>query len=237
MILRKKPAQAAHEKAQGQLWEYVGTYASSAAQWRLTALVALAVAIMALVVIIEMASQARVVPYVVAVDKVGQAVAVKRADLASPTPNTVIQAELANAIVNWRSVTTDLGLQNQMVTKLSCVVRGAAKGVITEWFAAHNPVARAKEGQLVSVRVKGVPLPVSQNAWRVEWQETVRNLAGVALEANDYEATLVVLVSPPKTDAEILRNPGGVYVTELSFGTVLNKNMERLEKTRDEVKE
>lgn len=235
--IEKPERKPVHEKAKGQLWEFIGTYAESSFQWRLTALIALTLLFIALAVIFNMTRQSRVVPYVVAVDKINQMVAVKRADVASVTPNSVIQAELANVITNWRSVTTDLGLQNRMISKLSSVLRGAAKGVVTEWFAQNNPVARAKEGHLVSVKIKGVPLPVSENAWRVEWQETLRNLSGVSLENSDYEATLVVRISPPETDAEILRNPGGVYVTELSFGTTLNKNIERLERSRGEVKE
>lgn len=46
------------------------------------------------------------------------------------------------------------------------------------------------------------------------------------MEVTQYEATMTVIIQPPKTDTEILRNPGGVYITELSFGTVLSKNQE-----------
>ncbi len=216
-----------YENARGQFLEYVATYAASAFHWRLAALICLILLALSLGLNILQAKQAKVVPYVVAVDRIGQAVAVKRADEASVTPRAVIQAELANLVVNWRTVTADLALQNQMVQRLSSLVRGAAKGVLTEWFTENNPVERAKSGRLVSVQIKSVPLPVSQNAWRVEWRETVRNHSGVTQLVTDYEATMVVAIQPPKTDAEILKNPGGVYVTELSFGTVLSKNDER----------
>ncbi len=223
----QRPAENPYENARGQFLEYVATYAAAAFHWRLAAIICLIVLALSLALNIIQASKARVVPYVVAVDKIGQAVAVKRADEASVTPRTVIQAELANLVTNWRTVTADLDLQNQMVTKLSSVTRGAAKGVLTEWFVANNPVQRAKGGRLVSVQIKSIPLPLSQDAWRVEWRETVRNHSGVSQEITDYEATMVVVIQPPKTDAEILKNPGGVYITELSFGTVLAKNDER----------
>ena len=112
--------------------------------------------------------------------------------------------------------------QAKMVDRLSGFARGAAKGVLTEWFEKNNPVARARNGRLVSVNVKGVPLPVSPNSWRIEWQETVRNHVGITVDTQQYEATMTVIIQPPRTDAEILRNPGGVYITELSFGTVLS---------------
>ena len=218
-------------QARAEFFDSVGYPVKAAAQWRLAAFICLALLTLSLAGNVIQASREKVVPYVVAVDKLGAALAVKRADVASPTPVTVIQAELANLVTNWRTVTADLDLQARMVDRLSGFTRGSAKGVLTEWFEKNNPVGRARSGRLVSVNIKGVPLPVSQNSWRIEWQETVRNHVGVTVESTQYEATMTVQIQPPKTDAEILRNPGGVYITELSFGTVLAKNSEALRAT------
>lgn len=209
-------------RAKEEWFESVGPYVASAAHWRLTAVVALALACLSAAGNIIQASREKVVPYVVAVDKIGAAVAVQRADRASPTSVAVIQAELANLVTNWRTVTADLDLQSRMVDRLSSFARGAAKGVLTQWFEGNNPVVRAKSGRLVSVEIKSVPLPVSQDSWRIEWRESVRTHAGVLMETVRYEATMKVFIQPPSTDAEILRNPGGVYITELSFGEILS---------------
>lgn len=211
-------------KAKEEFFDSMGYPLKAAAHWRLAAFISFLLLALSLAGNVIQAGREKVVPYVVAVDRLGAALAVKRADLASPTPVTVIQAELANLVTNWRTVTADLDLQSRMVDRLSGFVRGSAKGVLTEWFERNNPVARARNGRLVSVNIKGLPLPVSQNSWRVEWTETTRNHAGVMVEAVQYEATMTVAVQPPKTDAEIMRNPGGVYITELSFGTVLAQN-------------
>ena len=208
-------------QARDEFYDSIGYPVKAAAYWRITALACLLLLGMSLTGNVIQASREKVVPYVVAVDKLGVALAVKRGDVASPPPTTVIQAELANLVTNWRTVTADIDLQSRMVDRLSSFVRGSAKGVLTEWFEKNNPVSRAKSGRLVSVSIKSVPLPVSQNSWRIEWQETIRNHVGVTMEVIQYEATMTVLIQPPKTDAEILRNPGGVYITELSFGTVL----------------
>ncbi|MGL4209459.1 MAG: VirB8/TrbF family protein [Candidatus Adiutrix sp.] len=212
--------------AKHEWFESVGPHVKAASQWRLVAFLSLFLAIASLCMNIMQVSRAKVVPYIVAVDKLGAALAVKRADTASTLPVTVVQAELANLIINWRTVTADLDLQNRMVEKLSSFARGSAKGVLTEWFEQNNPVVRAKSGRLVSINIKSVPLPVSQNSWRIEWQEIVRNHVGTTLEVTQYEATMAVAIQPPKTDEEVLRNPGGVFITELSFGTVLAKNTE-----------
>jgi len=213
-------------EAQAAFYDSIGYPLKAAAYWRISAFVCFFLLALSIAGNVIQASREKVVPYVVAVDKLGAALAVKRADMPSPTPTTLIQAELANLVINWRTVTADLDLQARMIDRLSGFARGSAKGVLTEWFEKNNPVARAKNGRLVSINVKSVPLPVSQNSWRIEWQETVRNHVGVTLDVTQFEATMTVLIQPPKTDAEILRNPGGVYITELSFGTVLSKAQE-----------
>lgn len=209
-------------QAREEFYESIGYPVKAASYWRITALLSLILLGLSLTGNIIQMTREKVVPYVVAVDKLGSALAVKRADVASPTPTSVIQAELANVVTNWRTVTGDLDLQSRMVARLSSFIRSSAKGVLTTWFEQNNPVKRAKSGRLVSVDIKSVPLPVSQHAWRIEWQETVRNHAGLTMDITHYEATMTVAINPPKTDAEILRNPGGVYITALSFGKVLN---------------
>lgn len=213
-------------QAKQEWFDSVGPPVKAAAQWRVVAVAAMLLAVLSLSLNIVQAAKEKVVPYVVAVDKLGAALAVKRADVATPTPTSVIQAELANLIVGWRTVTADLDLQARMVDRLGAFVRESAKGVLTAWFEKNNPVTRARSGRLVSVDIKGLPLPVSQNSWRVEWLETIRNHVGVTLEVTQYEATMTMVIQPPSTDAEILKNPGGVYVTGLSFGTVLNRKAE-----------
>ncbi|MCL2029885.1 MAG: VirB8/TrbF family protein, partial [Deltaproteobacteria bacterium] len=64
--------------------------------------------------------------------------------------------------------------------------------------------------------------------------ETLRNHVGVTVETTQYEATMTVAVQPPRTEAEILKNPGGVYITELSFGTVLAKSSEAIRASQDQ---
>ena len=205
-----------------QEWlERHGGYLQRAAQWRLMALGCLGVAAIAVSANVFMARQYKVVPYVVEVDRLGKASAVARADLAAPVPERMIQAELSEFVANWRTVTADLDLQQRMVGRLAFFTTGSAKGQLRQWFEANNPYDRARQGHLVQVAVKGLPLPVSKDSWRVEWVETVRNHAGALMEEPQaWEATFAIQVQPPASDEQILRNPGGIYVTGLSFSTI-----------------
>ncbi len=208
--------------AKEEWFERYGSYIKSRNQWRTAALALMAISMLSLTVNIIQITQNKVVPYVVEVDKLGHSVAVKRADAVGNVSDRMIQAEIANLIVNWRTVTADLGLQEKMVTKTSSFVTGAARGAIRTWYETNTPYERGRK-VLVEVDIKGIPLPVSSESWRIEWLETVRNHSGVAMSSTKYEATLKVRISPPTTDSQIIRNPAGVYVTELSWAKLLEQ--------------
>ena len=76
---------------------------------------------------------------------------------------------------------------------------GSAKGVFAS-VRSNNPYEIAKTGKLVHVEIKGLPLPVSSDSYRVEWQETVRSHAGVLLDSYTYEATVTIQINPPTVE-------------------------------------
>ncbi|WP_419783922.1 VirB8/TrbF family protein [Maridesulfovibrio sp.] len=202
--------------------ERYGSYIEGRNQWRLFAFCCLLVTAISISMNFIQVTQSKVVPYTVEVDKHGQILSVTRADEVGPAPKRIIQAEVANLIVNWRTVTADIGLQKKMVQRMSSFVLGAAQGAAKNWYENNNPYERSQK-VLVEVDIKGIPLPVSSESWRVEWLETVRNHSGVAISSTHYEATVKVRISPPTTESQILRNPLGIYVTELSWAKLLEQ--------------
>ena len=201
--------------------ERYGSYISRAAQWRMTACICLLSTVVSISGNVIQASQVKTIPYIIEVDALGKVAVVARADRASATPKRLIQAEIAKCISDWRTVTADVELQQKMIERLSFFMAGSAKGVLRQWYEANNPYEIAKSGKLVHVEIKGLPLPVSSDSYRVEWVETVRSHAGVMLDSHTYEATVTVQINPPTADAVLLRNPGGVYITALSAGKVV----------------
>lgn len=206
--------------ARAEWLERYGSYISRARNWQLCAFVCLFITLASIIGNVVQASQYKIVPYVVEVDKLGRVQATGRAESVSSTPQRLIQAEITTFISNWRTVTPDLDLQRKMIDRLSHFMAGAAKGEIRQWFAANNPYERAKEGKIVQIEIKGLPLAVSKDSWRVEWRETTRNHTGAILEQVAYEATVTIAIEPPTDDATIIANPGGIYITAISASTV-----------------
>ena len=187
-----------------QEWlERYGSYISRAKQWRFFALLTLGALLLSGAGNVIQAQKATVI------------------ENPGAPPRALIQAELGNVVINWRTVTADADLQQRMVQRLSMFTAGAARGVIRNYFQENNPYRRAADGKLVSVSLAGVPLPVSQDSWRVEWTETTRDHAGTELERRRWQAPLRMRFQPPSTDAQIMVNPGGIYVTELNFSAML----------------
>ncbi len=201
--------------------ERYGSYISRAAQWRMVAFFCLIITGISITGNVIQMRQVKTVPYIIEVDSLGKSSVVARADAASTTPKRLIQAEIAACISDWRTVTADVELQQKMIERLSFFIAGSAKGVLRQWYDTNNPYEIAKTGKLVHVEIKGLPLPVSSDSYRVEWVETVRSHAGVMLDTHTYEATVTVQINPPTVDAVLLRNPGGVYITALSAGKVV----------------
>ena len=223
---KKNPAQGAglgnnpYLNGREEWLERYGSYISRAAQWRMAAFMTLVIAGLSIAGNVIQARQVKTVPYIVEVDALGKVAVTARADKASAVPQRLIQASIAACIADWRTVTADVELQRKMIERLSFFMAGSAKGVLREWYEANNPYEIAKN-KLVHVEIKGLPLPVSPESYRVEWVETVRSHAGVLLDFHMYEATATVQINPPTTDAVLLRNPGGVYITALSAGKVV----------------
>ncbi len=95
-------------KGREEWLERYGNYIKRARNWQVTTFLALCIAVLSITGNVIQATQYKVVPYVIEVDKIGNAVGVKPAAEASTIPKAVIQANIAECIVNWRTVTADL---------------------------------------------------------------------------------------------------------------------------------
>lgn len=203
--------------------ERYGTYIKQAQNWRIFALFTLLLTLFSLGGNIMQAMQIKVVPYIVEVDKLGRFSVVNRAEDIQTTPERLIQSVISSVIIDWRTVTADIELQKSMVKRLSYFSTGSAKGVLKDWYSQNNPYERAKENKLIHIELKSLPLKLSENSYRIEWIETVRNHSGVILASNRYEATATIQIKAPTNEQTLLYNPAGVYITSLSTSTVFTE--------------
>ena len=202
--------------------------ASSRNMWQMLAILALMIALAAVGGMIHIGSQSKFVPYVVQVDKLGAAVAVSRADIATAADSRVIHAAVASFITDLRMVTPDVALQRSAVFRAYALLspNDAATAKATEWLngtEASNPFKRAAT-ETVNIEITSV-IPQSPETWQVDWIEKVFDRKGqAALEPFKMRALLTVYTVEPTTsttEEQIRNNPLGIYVRDFSWSKLL----------------
>jgi type IV secretion system protein VirB5 len=190
--------------------------------WKFTALAELAIIITLVVAYIQLASSSRVVPYVVEVDRLGQAIAFGPAEPLRKADQRVIVRDLTVLIRNLRSITQDPLLQVQMIQEAYAFLDVAAAKFLNEYFAnpENNPRVLGQDITR-SVEITSVlPIPNS-DSWKVQWTELERPRMGSISRSRVWEAYLTVKHVPPNTTETIQANPLGLYVTGINW-TQLN---------------
>ena len=199
--------------------ERYGDYIAQANNWRLIAIAALGVAAVAVAGNVWQSSQSRVQPFVVEVDKLGNALAIQRADVASPIPVGVIRAQLARYVQDVRAVSIDVQAERAFISEAYAMVdkNSGALTFLNDHFTANDPFKRAST-ETVTAHVESVlPLPGGKT-WRVEWREDTLARHGRPEFSKHWEATLTISLNPPSTEAGVLANPTGLFVEACSWG-------------------
>jgi type IV secretion system protein VirB5 len=197
--------------------ERYGDYIARAQAWRLTALLALCLALIAVAGLAYLAAQNRVIPYIVAVDKLEAPVAVSYADRALPADTRIIRAMLARFIVNLRSVYADATAQRRAIEDVYALLSAAdpATHRINSYYREHHPFDRART-ETVSVEIKSV-LPLSDRTWQSEWEEILHSRGGEETKRLHMLAAVTIALAPPKDEVTLLRNPIGLYVQQMNW--------------------
>ncbi len=193
--------------------ERYGDYIARARNWRWAAFGALAVSLALAIGVAWQAAQSKVVPYVVEVDKLGDAVAVARADRATPTDTRVITAQLAAWIVDVRSVSSDPLAQKSALTHSYALTAATATIFLNDYYRQHSPF---NQPRTVAVSVDAV-LPISKQTYQIQWSEDARDLQGRDLATTHWIASVTVAFDPPTDERGILSNPLGLYITGISW--------------------
>lgn len=197
--------------------ERYGSYIAREGTWRLVALMSLIIGTVSVGGVVYLGSQNRLVPYVVEVDTLGSAVAVRRADVATMPNERIIRAQLARWVSNVRSVYVDASAERQVLKEAYGMInrKGQAYTALNDYFRKNDPFQRATT-ESAGVEVRSV-LPVSAQTWRVEWREIRRSRNGEVAADESWEAMISVTSVPPQDEGTILVNPMGIYINDFSW--------------------
>ena len=217
----KSPEAATPFQRAAQVWDdRIGSARVQAKNWRLMAFGSLILSGGLSVSLVWQSLNGSVVPWVVQVDKLGQAQAVAPATV-DYTPNDAqIAWYLARFIEEVRAIPADAIIVRQDWLRAYDFTTTSGAQALNDYARANDPFAKVGKEQ-IAVEVSSV-IRASPSSFRVAWIE--RHYRGGSLaDTQRWSAIFTVTVQPPR-DADTLRkNPLGIYVTAINWSKELGQ--------------
>lgn len=195
--------------------ERYGDVLARAHSWRLVALAALGVAVIAVLGAVHVASQSKIEPYVVALNTLGDPLVPVPASSGAAVTRRILTWQVAEWIYNARSVLSDRTAEQDIIKgRVFPMASKSVAGYLNAWYSAHPPY-----GAPVRVKITSV-LPITPNTFQVNWQQTT-DVGGVRTHTY-WQANLVTGIDPKLVSSgnELLSNPLGIFVKDLSWTQV-----------------
>lgn len=204
----------------GQLWdERIGSARVQARNWRLMAFGALGLTTAMSGAVVWQSLQSRVTPYVVEVDRLGEARAVNEAEASYRPTDPQIAWHLARFIENVRSVSLDPVLMRRDWLAAYDFVTQRGAVFLGDYARATDPFARIGE-RTVSVQVTSV-VRASDQSFQVKWTETAFD-RGAQTGVSHWTAILTVKQKPPISADTLRKNPLGIYIDAIDWSRELD---------------
>jgi len=203
----------------GQAWdERIGSARVQAKNWRLAFFGALALSGALAAGLVWQSARGTITPWVVQVDKLGQAQAVAPATADYRPTDPQIAWHLARFVQEVRSVPADPVVLRQNWLDAYNYVTDKGALALNDYARTTDPFSKVGKSQ-VSIDVASV-IRASDNSFRVEWIE--RHYVDGALASTERWSAILTVVLQTPTDADRLKkNPLGVYVHALNWSKEL----------------
>ena len=215
----RTPAPVTPYQKAAQAWdERIGSARVQARNWRLMAFGSLTLTAGLASALVWQSSQGSITPWVVEVDRLGQAQAIRPADAFYQPTDPQISFHLARFIENVRGLSADpIVLRQDWLRAYDFTTdRGAA--ALNEYARADDPFAKLGKMQ-VAVEVSSV-IRASPHSFRVAWIE--RRYDNAQLAASErWTAILTIVVEPPRDADRLRKNPLGIYVNAINWSKEL----------------
>jgi type IV secretion system protein TrbF len=215
------PEPATPYQRAAQLWDdRIGAARVQAKNWRLAFFGALALSGGLSAGLVWQSVRGHIVPWVVQVDRLGEAQAVAPAETGYRPTDPQIAFHLARFIEQVRSIPADpvIVRQNWLRAYDFTTDRGAMG--LNDYARANDPFANVGRVQ-VAVDVSSV-IRASPDSFRVAWTER-RYQDGSLTATERWSAILTIVVQPPRTPDALRKNPLGVFVNALNWSKELSQ--------------
>ena len=217
----KSPEPETPYQRAAQVWDdRIGSARVQAKNWRLMAFGSLVLSAGLSTALVWQSLSGSIVPWVVQVDRLGQAQTIAPATADYQPNDAQIAFYLARFIEQVRSIPADAIIVRQNWLRAYDFTTQGGALALNDYARANDPFAKVGRQQ-VAVEVSSV-IRASPSSFRVAWIER-RYQDGSLSSTERWSAILTVAVQPPR-DADTLRkNPLGIYINAINWSKELGQ--------------
>ena len=202
-----------------QVWDdRIGSARVQARNWRLAFFGTLALSSGLTAGIIWQGARGTIVPWVVQVDKFGEAQAVAPADAGYNPTDPQIAFHLARFIEQVRSIPADPIIVRENWLRAYEFTSDKGALALSDYARANDPFAKIGKEQ-VAVDVASV-IRASTDSFRVAWTERHYQDGSLA-ETTRWSAILTIAVQTPRTPDALRKNPLGLFINAINWSKEL----------------
>jgi type IV secretion system protein VirB5 len=202
-----------------QVWDdRIGSARVQARNWRLVAFGNLLLAAGLAVGLVWQAARGNITPWVVEIDKHGQAQAVSPATADFKPTDPQIAWHVARFIENVRSIAADpvIVRQNWLAAYDFVTDKGAL--ALNDYARGNDPFTKVGKIQ-IAVEISSV-IRASNESFRIAWVE--RRYENASLAATErWTAILSVVIDAPRDADRLRKNPLGVFIHAINWSKEL----------------
>ncbi len=211
----RTPEPATPYQRAGQLWDdRIGSARLQAKNWRLMAFGSLILSAGLASAMTWQASQSKVTPYVVEVDRLGEARSVSPAEKAFQPTDPQVAWHLARFVTEIRSVSLDpVLMRRDWLSAYDFVTKRGAQ-TLDAYARANDPFARIGD-KTVSVQVTSV-VRASDKSFQVKWTEQAFD-RGTPVSTSRWTGIMTTISKAPKSADTLRKNPLGIYVDAIDW--------------------
>lgn len=207
--------------AKAEWLERYGDYIAQKRNWQIVAILSLVITLVCVVFLGYIGSLNKLIPYVIEVDKLGNTAKIGIVQNIDLKNTNVIKYSLNTFIYDWRTVWGNANTQRKFIFDAYNYIEPNSKAFyfLNESYKNNNPFELSSK-QNVRIKIKSI-LPQNISTWQVEWEEITTNLIEEKISDVSYRGFFQIKQIPPTTEEEILKNPLGIFITDINYAQIL----------------
>lgn len=189
--------------------------AKATRNWQITALIALGIVFIELLMIFHLGSQAKIQPVVVETNNGIPIAAHHVSSTLSLSDQRLVNFIINQYVINARTIVNDTQAEKALLDKVYAYSASSLMPFLSEYYQKNDPFQLASDST-VSVNIINA-LPLSKNTWQITWDETKRNASNNSIMGVTRWMADITYQNGEVNPEQIDNNPFGIYITNISW--------------------